>query len=144
MVLFVAFKGTGNSSHRLVSGLNGEKLFLTNSFSGLKKDIDNVDGKYSAIYMFGLDKTLKGNIRVERSAVCDSQVLSSVLDIEFIVQRLKEQGLDAEPGNSPKHTLCNEAYWYMLKKYNGRVVFFHIPSIRYINEEFINRFGTVL
>jgi len=71
LTLFVAFKGTGNSSHQLVSGLNGDKLFLTNSFSGLKRDIDNVQG-------------------------------------------------------------------------NFRVVFFHIPSIRYINEDFVNGFKAVL
>lgn len=64
--LYVAFKGKGNSSNRIVRNFSGDKLFLA---------------KY----------------------------------------------------------LCNEAYWYMLNKYDNRVVFFHVPSIKYITEEYIEK-----
>ncbi len=64
-VLYVAFKGNGNSSNKIVRSLSGDKLFLTNSYSGLKKDIDNISGTYDLVYMFGLDKKLKGNIRID-------------------------------------------------------------------------------
>ena len=33
--LYVGFKGENNASYKLVSQLNGNKLFLTNSFAGL-------------------------------------------------------------------------------------------------------------
>ena len=36
---YVAFKGNGNSSNKIVRNLNGDKLFLTNSYGGLKNDI---------------------------------------------------------------------------------------------------------
>ena len=45
-VLYVAFKGNGNSSNKIVRSLSGDKLFLTNSYSGLKKDIENISGIY--------------------------------------------------------------------------------------------------
>lgn len=56
-ILYVAFKGNGNSANKTVKNLDGDKLFLTNSYSGLKKDIDNINNNYDLVYMFGLDKT---------------------------------------------------------------------------------------
>lgn len=47
-VLYTGFKGKNNSSYQLVSNISGEKLFLTNSFEGLKKDIVNVVAPLSA------------------------------------------------------------------------------------------------
>ena len=73
-ILYVAFKGNGNSANKIVRSISGDKLFLTNSFDGLKKDIDNINGTYDLVYMFGLDKRLKGNIRIDcvaqRGDVC--------------------------------------------------------------------------
>ena len=63
--LYVGFKGNNNSSHKLVENLKGEKCFLTNSFSGLKKDIDS---EYDIVYMFGLDKNLKDSIKIDKYA----------------------------------------------------------------------------
>lgn len=40
MILFTGFKGKNNSSYKIVSQSNGEKLYLTNSFQGLQKDIE--------------------------------------------------------------------------------------------------------
>ena len=37
--LYTAFKGFHNTSFQLVSQLCGDKLFLTNSFQGLEKEI---------------------------------------------------------------------------------------------------------
>ena len=54
--LFAAFKGKLNTSFQLVSQLDTNKLFLTNSFSGLEKDIKSFTEKYDAVYMFGVDK----------------------------------------------------------------------------------------
>lgn len=81
MRLYVAFKGIGNSSNRIVSSIEGDKVFLTNSFGGLKKDIDEIDLPYDEIYMFGLDKKLKGAVKIERCAKKDGVILYSQLDM---------------------------------------------------------------
>lgn len=137
--LHVAFKGKGNSSNKIVSSLIGDKLFLTNSYMGLKKDIDSIDETYDLIYMFGLDKQLRGDIRIERIAQKDGVYLSSDIDLNTIKAKLNQNGIVANIGNAPTKYLCNEAYWYMLRKYDNHVVFFHVPSIKYINEEFIEK-----
>ena len=112
--LYVAFKGNGNSSNKIVRSLSGDKLFLTNSYNGLKKDIDDINTTYDLVYMFGLDK------------------------------KLNKSGIDTIIGNIPIQSLCNEAYWHMLKKFNCHVLFFHIPSIKYITDNFIKKIEVAL
>lgn len=142
--LYVAFKGTGNSSNRIVSSFSGEKLFLTNSYKGLKKDIDSLDQTYDVIYMFGLDKNLKGDIRVDKVAEKEGVRLCSDADLDALIDGLHNIGISANIGNKPTNYLCNEAFWYMLKKYNNHVVFFHVPSIKYIDESFIGKMKDIL
>lgn len=136
-VLYVAFKGEGNSSNKIVRNLSGDTLFLTNSYDGLRKDIEAVANNYDLIYMFGVDKTLKGTIRIEQAAQKGDVCLWSNIDLNKIAAKLGENGITADVGNTPIQSLCNEAYWYMLKKQKGRAVFFHVPSIKYITEAFI-------
>lgn len=135
--LYVAFKGKGNSSNKIISSFTGDKLFLTNSFMGLKKDIDGINNTYDLVFMFGLDKSLKGEIRIESVAVKDDVRLYSDMDLDAIKVKLNNYGISAAIGNTPTKCLCNEAYWYMLRKYNNHVVFFHVPSIKYISEAFL-------
>lgn len=135
--LYVAFKGKGNSSNKIVSNFIGDKLFLTNSYMGLKRDIDSVNDTYDLVYMFGLDKQLRGDIRIDSVAAKDGVRLCSDIDLETIKTKLNENGIVAGIGTTPTKYLCNEAYWYMLNKYDKRVVFFHVPSIVYITEEYI-------
>lgn len=142
--LYVAFKGAGNSSNKIVRNLCGNTLFLTNSFDGLKRDIDAIVDTYDLIYMFGVDKTLKGNVRIEKVAQKGTACLFSKIDLSLIIERLNKNGVAAYIGNTPTRSLCNEAYWYMLKKYNGRAVFFHVPSIKYITEAFIESIKATL
>ena len=137
--LYVAFKGKGNSSNRIISSFTGDKLFLTNSFMGLKKDIDGINNTYDLVFMFGLDKSLKGEIRIESVAVKDDVQLCSDMDLDAIKVKLNNYGISATIGYEPTNYLCNEAYWYMLKKYNNHVVFFHVPSIKYISQAFIEK-----
>lgn len=137
--LYVAFKGNGNSSNKIVRSLDGDKLFLTNSYDGLKKDIDNISGTYDLVYMFGLDKSLKGNVRIECVARRGEVCLYSDVDFNSIAVKLNKNGIITNIGNTPTQSLCNEAYWYMLRKYNGHAVFFHVPSVKYITELFIER-----
>ena len=142
--LYVAFKGNGNSSNKIVRSLSGDKLYLTNSYNGLKNDIDNIKGEYDLIYMFGLDKRLKGNIRIESVAKKDDVYLYSNMDLKKIAMNLNKYGINTTIGNMPIQSLCNEAYWYMLRKYNCHVVFFHVPSIKYITDIFIEKVKKVL
>lgn len=93
MNLLVAFKGSGNSANRLVSALQGEKLFLTNSFAGLQEDIARMDGSFDVVYMFGLDKTLRGSIRVEACACLDEELVFSALDYTKLALAFQVQGL---------------------------------------------------
>ena len=143
-ILYVAFKGNGNSGNKIVRNLSGDKVFLTNSYSGLKKDIDNINGTYDLVYMFGLDKGLKGNVRIDCVAGRDDVYLHSDLDVNSIAAKLNKSGIVANIGNVPTHYLCNEAYWYMLRKFDGHVVFFHVPSIKYITEDFMEKVRTAL
>lgn len=137
MNLLVAFKGSGNSANRLVSALQDEKLFLTNSFAGLQEDIARMDGSFDVVYMFGLDKTLRGSIRVEACACLDEELVFSALDYTKLALAFQVQGLSASVGTKPQLSLCNAAYWHMLQKYHRRVVFCHVPSIKYITDAFI-------
>lgn len=142
--LYAAFKGNGNSANKIVRSIDGDKLFLTNSYGGLKKDIDNVNDTYDLVYMFGLDKALKGNVRVESTARKDDVCLYSDVDFHSIATELNQSGIMTQIGNTPMQSLCNEAYWHMLKKYNCHVLFFHVPSIKYITEDFIRKVSAVL
>ena len=53
--LFLGFKGKNNTSCMLAEQLSPKHLLLTNSFTGLKKDIDSISGEYDQIVMFGVD-----------------------------------------------------------------------------------------
>lgn len=143
-ILYVAFKGNGNSANKIVRSISGDKLFLTNSFDGLKKDIDNINGTYDLVYMFGLDNRLKGNIRIDCVAQRGDVCLYSDVDFNSIAMNLSQNGIIADIGNTPTQYLCNEAYWYMLRKFNCHVIFFHVPSIKYITENFIEKIISVL
>lgn len=143
-VLYVAFKGNGNSSNKIVRNLNGDKLFLTNSYGGSKKDIDNIDRAYDLVYMFGLDKNLKGTVRIDRVAQKDEVYLHSTVNVDSIAMKLDQNGIITNIGDTPTRSLCNEAYWYMLRKYNCHVIFIHVPSIKYVTEDFIGKVRAAL
>lgn len=143
-VLYVAFKGNGNSSNKIVRALSGDKLFLTNSYNGLKKDIEIINDTYDLVYMFGLDKRLEGKIRIDCVAQRGEVRLYSTVDFDSIAMKLNQNGIITYIGNMPAQSLCNEAYWYMLRKYNCHVIFIHIPSIKYVTEEFIGKVRAVL
>lgn len=143
--LYAAFKGSGNSSNRIVSQLDGEKIFLTNSLVGLRKEIENLSRSYCAVYIFGLDKELKGNIRIEGAAVEDGKIFCSCLDLKSYAECFHRYGIAAELGNVPKRgSLCNAAYACMLRKYSGNAVLIHVPSRRYINDLFLFRIKQAL
>ncbi|MCR5116180.1 MAG: hypothetical protein K6A97_01585 [Lachnospiraceae bacterium] len=71
--------------------LIGEKLFLTNSYTGICKDIEDIRNTYDLVYMFGLDKTLKGSIRIDCVAIKDEMSLKSNIDFDILAGKLNER-----------------------------------------------------
>lgn len=142
-VLFVGFKGKNNSSGILAESISSEHLLLTNSFAGLKRDIDSLSGKYDRIVMFGVDKNLASNVRIEKTAYLNGEKRISRLNLEKISDTLNSVGIRSVISDNPTAYLCNEAYWLLLEKYSGRAVLIHIPTIKYADDAFMEKMKAV-
>ena len=136
--LFVAFKGNNNTSFHLVSRLNERALFLTNSFTGLEKDITSFDCDFDTVYMFGIDKELANEIRIEFCACYNGEHMCTGFDLLPLERKLNEVNISYCISKTPTKYLCNAAYYHMLKK-NPNTVFIHIPSQSGMNETLMNR-----
>lgn len=134
-VLYTGFKGKNNSSYQLLSRISGQKLFLTNSFDGLKKEIMNITDQHDLIVMFGLDISLKDTVRIESIAEWGNEEIATKVDCEQICDCLISRGVQCTVAQIPTKYLCNAAYFHMLQKVSGKVVFIHIPSIKNMSEE---------
>lgn len=133
-VLYTGFKGKNNSSYQLLAKISGQKLFLTNSFDGLKKNIMDVTEEYDMIVMFGLDTSLKDAVRIEYVAEWQSERIITKLDCDAICKSMVAYGIPYVVSNIPTRYLCNAAYFHMLQKFAGKVVFIHIPSLKNMSE----------
>ena len=120
------------------SGSNNFCL-LTNSFPGVKRGIDSIPGTYEQVIMFGCDKSLKDGVRLERFAEKNGKKLETSLDLALLSQKLIDGGIANTISVTPTHYLCNEAYWYALKKFEGKAVFIHIPTLKNIDKNFIKK-----
>ena len=136
--LYTAFKGSHNTSFQLVNQINGDRLFLTNSFQGLEKDILSLSTDYDAIYMFGIDKNLKNSIRIETCANYNGEWVNTSFDILALEKAVKASDVSYTISKKPTAYLCNAAYYHMLKK-NCNTVFIHIPSIKGMNDVLMNK-----
>lgn len=143
-VLYVGFKGKNNASCQLLSNLKGNRLLLTNSYDGLKRDIAMHNGNYDLILMFGIDKTLKDKIRIEELARYNEEEVGTIIDTKMINRYFNENGIDAFVSDIPTAYLCNVAYYYMLKKYNGRAVFVHIPTSKNMSKEKLEKMSWLI
>ena len=140
--LHIGFKGKNNASCILVKSISADSYLLTNSFEGLKRDIDFLDHSYDCIILFGIDKNLVDTVRIEKVAEKETKEYS-LLNLENISAQLDAVGISNCLSDKPTHYLCNAAYWYLLRKFNGKVVLIHIPSIKNINKCFIEKFNQV-
>ena len=134
-ILYVGFKGVKNTSYQLVSSFPGEHLFLTNSFAGLARDIEALEEDYDAVIMFGIDKSLSAYLRVERCAQIDGEFLETNLYADQLARRFRENGISCDISDTPTQYLCNDAYFRMLRKTNGKAIFVHIPGSRNMTKE---------
>ena len=132
--LYLGFKGHNNSSGILVNSLSGQHSLLTNSYAGLKRDIDKLIADYDEVYLFGVDKSLSDSFRIEQYAEKEGKQLVTMLDINEIVNRLSASGIKCTVSKKVTHYFCNEAYWHLLAKYKGRAVLIHIPTIKHFSE----------
>ena len=148
--LFIGFKGKKNSSGVLVSELLKESrlredgalknfFLITNSFEGEKRDIEAIEGSYDFVIMFGCDKSLKDCVRLECFAEKDGVKCVTRLDVKLLSETLAHDGVENVISETPTHYLCNEAYWYALQKFEGKVVFIHIPTLKNLDENFISK-----
>ena len=141
---YIGFKGKNNASATLVGYLSENPYLLTNSFGGVKKDTENLADHYDYVLMFGVDKNLKNLVRIESIAEREGICLLSDLDLDDISKCLSTVGVGNCISNTPTHYLCNEAYWFSLQKYKGKAVFFHIPTIKNISDDFLEKMKKVL
>lgn len=141
--LYIGFKGKNNASCILAQSISKKHYLLTNSFSGLKKDIELLDDSFDCIIMLGIDKTLRNSVRIEQVAEKETKEFS-VLNLEEISERLTSNGITNYICDKPIHYLCNEAYWFILHKFKGKAVFIHIPSIKNIDDIFIEKIKLAL
>ena len=122
----------------LVSLISSEHFLLTNSFEGVRKDIDELFEDYDEVYLFGADKNLSDSFRIERLAEKGGKRLKSKLDLEKVKEQFASFRIKAEILNTPTKYLCNDAYWYLLEKYKGNAVLIHIPTVKNFKEEWIS------
>ena len=134
--LYIGFKGKNNASCILVKSISADSYLLTNSFEGLKRDIESLSCSYDSVILFGIDKNLTDTVRIEKVAEKDTKHYS-MLNLENISAQLESVGISNYLSDKPTHYLCNAAYWYLLRKFNGQAVLIHIPSIKNINEHLI-------
>ena len=127
-VLLTAFYGKYNSSNMLVNMIdeNIDKLILTNSFVKLEQELNNaLLEEYDLILMFGINKFLKDEIRIEETAKLDDK-LDTRMDVNLI-RDLFNKYIKTSINNVPTKYLCNSAYYHTLKR-NLNTLFIHIPG----------------
>ena len=141
--LYVGFKGNRNASCVLAQSISKNHFLLTNSFSGIERDMERLPSSFDRIILLGIDKRLKNAVRIEEAAEKDTREFSA-LPLEEIVQRLENSGIPCKISSTPTQYLCNEAYWFILRKYSGQAVLLHIPTFKNMDERFLERITLAL
>lgn len=136
-ILFIGFKGKNNLSGLLAEKLGPPYHLLTNSFDGLKRDIELIDTAYDCTVLLGVDRNLTGTVKIERTAKKNNVKCSSLLNLEKTAEAFEKAGVPAKISDTPTSWLCNEAYWHLLGKFNGRAVLIHIPTMKGADSLFI-------
>ena len=141
---FIGFKGKSNASAVLVRSVSPDHSLLTNSFTGLKKDIEALKADCGSVYLFGVDKNLKDSFRIEKVAEKGGSRFETCLDTDALRKQLEASGIRTCVSERPTKYLCNEAYWELLRKFGGRAVLIHIPTIRYNDESWPAKLTQIL
>lgn len=142
--IYIGFKGKNNASCTLVEYLSESPCLLTNSFGGVKRDIESLADYYDYVLMFGVDKNLKNTVRIESVAEKEGIRLCSELDLGGLSNRLITAGVMNYISDTPTQYLCNEAYWFAMQKYKGKVGFIHIPTAKNVTDNFHEKMKVAL
>lgn len=125
--LYIGFKGKNNASRVLVEAISANNYLLTNSFLGLKRDIELLSNAWECVILFGIDKNLKDSVRIESIAEKETKEFT-VLNLDELAIRSDAVGIPNHVYDEPTCYLCNDAYWHLLRKFNGKALLLHIPS----------------
>lgn len=141
-ILYIGFKGKNNSSCKLVELIDANnKLLLTNSFNGIKKDLNNISlESYDLIIMFGINKNLKDKLIIEINSNLYFECLSTKINYEQLKLKISDSDIDVDLNFKPTKYLCNYAYHNVLLR-NKKSIFIHIPGITKITD--INKIASV-
>ena len=86
--------------------------------------------------MFGIDKTLRKEIRIETIAQKDGGKCRTKIDFQKLSGRFEAAGIKYSVSSTPTVYLCNEAYWFALQKFKGNAILIHIPTVKNADENF--------
>ena len=134
-ILYMGFKGKNNASCQLIELINPHnKILLTNSFRGIKRELDGISlESYDLIIMFGINTKLKNKLIVEVNSYLNDQHLSTKIKYEQLKMRIQDNDIAVDLNFKPTNYLCNYAYHNALLR-NKNSIFIHIPGISKITD----------
>ena len=134
-VLYTGFKGKNNASCQLIDLINPDnKILITNSFDGIKKDLDNISlESYYLIIMFGINKNLKDKLIIEINSNLNAEHLNTKVNYDKLKSMMCNNGIEVDLNFNPTKYLCNYASHNALLR-NKNSIFIHIPGISKITD----------
>ena len=134
-ILYIGFKGKNNASCQLVEQINpSEKLLLTNSFGGIKRDLASIPlESYDLIIMFGINKNLKDKLIIEVNSSFNCEHLRTKVDYKGLKTMINDYEIAAELNYISTKHLCNYAYHNALLRIKNSI-FIHIPGLSKITD----------
>lgn len=141
-ILYTGFKGKNNASCQLVELINAnDKVLLTNSFEGIKKDLAKISlESYDLIIMFGINKNLKDKLIIEINSNLNLEYLNTKVNYDELKSMISDNDIEVDLNFKPTKYLCNYAYHNALLR-NNNSIFIHIPGISKITD--INKIASV-
>ena len=108
-ILYTGFRGKNNASCQLVELINpNDKVLLTNSFEGIKKDLDNISlESYDLIIMFGINKNLKDKLIIEINSNLNLEHLNTKVNYDKLKSTISNNDIEVDLNFKPKKYLCN-------------------------------------
>ena len=141
-ILYTGFRGKNNASCQLVELINAnDKVLLTNSFEGIKKDLAKISlESYDLIIMFGINKNLKDKLIIEINSNLNLEYLNTKVNYDELKSMISDNDIEVDLNFKPTKYLCNYAYHNALLR-NKNSIFIHIPGISKITD--INKIASV-
>ena len=102
-ILYTGFKGKNNASCQLIELIDpSDKILLTNSFEGIKRDLDNISLElYDLIIMFGINKKLKDKLIIEVNSCLNLEYLSTKVNYEQLKMEIHDNDINVDLNFEP-------------------------------------------